>query len=100
MPSTWKRVAMRSCGPMAREGRPAPLIGFADHLTHFEAAARKDDVVDVGPMVTSCALHVRRASEFSGNDEEDVLREAALVNIFEEGSDGLIHRRTHFSAAG
>jgi len=46
-----------------------------------EAAARKDDVVDVGPMVSSRAFHVRRASELSRDDQEDVVCQAALVNV-------------------
>src|SRR5262245_42947554 len=84
----------------AREGRTTSLIGFADHLAHFEAAARKDAVVDFGPMVPPRALHVRRASEFSGADEEDLIRQAALANGVDEGPARLVQRWTHFSAAG
>src|SRR5262245_5417844 len=34
----------------AREGRPASPVGFPDDLAHLEATARKDDVVDLGPV--------------------------------------------------
>src|SRR5438105_13948732 len=51
-------------------------------------------------MVSSGALHVWRSSELSSYDQEDIVRQSALVNVFEEGPHGLVQWRTNFPAAG
>src|SRR5262249_61157970 len=44
-------------------------------------------------IAAGVAVNARRAAKFAGDDEQNLLRQTALFQIVEEGSDRLIERR-------
>ena len=66
------------------------VVGFADGLTGFNAAAGEPHGEAAGVVVATealwreVALAVNGASEFAAPDDEGVLKQAALLEVFDE----------------
>src|SRR5689334_19992493 len=73
---------------------PAVGGGFADGLARFEAAAGEDGGARFRPVVPAvAAADAGGAAEFSPDDNSDVLRKAAVVEILDEGGEAPVELR-------
>src|SRR5207247_2488550 len=67
---------------------------FADRLAHAQTAARQRQRAQRAPVIApGRAVDARRTAEFAGDDEQYLVRQAALLEVFEEDGDGAVHRR-------
>src|ERR1041384_2177638 len=75
----------------ARRGPVGLGRGLAAPLPHLEPAAREGQRAERRPVVAARALvDARRAAEFAGDDEEDLLVEPALMDVVDERRDRVI----------
>lgn len=71
----------------------ALTVGGTVDGTTANATAGQGPAEDVSPMVSATArVDLGRASEFSHPDDEGFVEHAALIEVFEEGRVGLVHR--------
>ena len=73
----------------------ADVIGSADGVACFGAAAREPHRHGIGVMIATVAgasaiAIVWGAAEFSGPDDEGVIEHAALFEVLEKGGDGFV----------
>lgn len=82
-------------GDGALGGVAADVVGFADDLAAFDAAAGEIHGPAVRPMVaTASGIDLGRAAEFGEAGDHGVVEHAALEQVLDEGAVALvIHRR-------
>ncbi len=65
--------------------------GGADDLAHFEAAAGEEEGSEFAPVVAAAVfVDFWGAAHFAAADDEDILGEAAVVEVLDEGGDGVV----------
>ena len=75
------------------DGAQAEVVGAADRLAAFDAAAGHPHREAGGVVVTAVALFGHRgAAEFAAPDDERVLEQAAGLEVLDQPGDRLIHR--------
>ena len=73
-------------------GEEAIVVGGAVLDPGFHAAAGEDGGESVGVMVAAVgALGNRGSTEFAADDDEGVLEQSARLEVFDEGSNRLVH---------
>ena len=78
-------------GDGAAVGFAAETVGGADDLAALHAAAGEEGHGDAGPVVaTDLGADARGAAEFAPDEDGDVFVESALVEVVNEGGDGLV----------
>ena len=83
---------------LRRDRRRARRFGlrrtFADGLAHSQTAAGKRERRERRPVIAAGAgIDPRRAAKFAGNDQEDVVLQAARLNVLNKGGDGIVDLR-------
>ena len=69
-------------------------VGGADHLAHRQAAAGEGDRAEVAPVVAAGLLvDLRRAAELARDDEQDLVRQSAVLDVADERRDRLVDGR-------
>ena len=73
-------------------GRAAWRVGLADHLAHLQSAAGQEQRRQVAIVVAAAVLvDPRRAAHFAGDDQQNLVAQAALANVVEKARHGVIH---------
>ncbi len=79
------------------DGFGGMLVGGTNHLAGSHAAPRKETEVGLRPMVSPAfGINFRGASELAPADHADVLVKTSLMQVLDQGAEGLIeHRNVH-----
>src|SRR5205823_6504998 len=81
-------------GDGARLGPKGELIRFADDAAPLDGTAAEDDRPDAGVMIAAAGgVDLRRAPEFAQAGNHRVRKEAAIVQVLEQGAVGAIEIR-------